>query len=141
MGKMHESFERTYDPAAPSARQFGIVFALVFGVICVWPVLGGQPPRWWSFAVAAGLLAIALLRPRWLARPSRWWMRFAALAGHIVGTLALAILYYSTVVPTGLLMRLFGKDSLHLEFDKEAKSYWIERDQQPAEQDSFTRQF
>jgi hypothetical protein len=39
----------------------------------------------------------------------------------------MGLLFYLTVTPTGLLMRLFRKDPLRLRFDPEAKSYWIER--------------
>ena len=39
----------------------------------------------------------------------------------------MALVYIVTVVPTGLIMRLLGKDLLKQKLDKEAKSYWIER--------------
>ena len=45
----------------------------------------------------------------------------------VVNPLVMGLLFYLTVTPTGLLMRLFGKDPLRLRFDPEAKSYWIER--------------
>jgi hypothetical protein len=40
----------------------------------------------------------------------------------------MGVVFYTTVVPIGLLMRRFGKDPLRLKFDREARSYWIERD-------------
>ena len=40
----------------------------------------------------------------------------------------MGIVFYTTVVPIGLIMRLSGKDPLRLKFDRAARSYWIERD-------------
>jgi hypothetical protein len=40
----------------------------------------------------------------------------------------MGIVFYTTVVPIGLIMRLSGKDPLRLAFDRAARSYWIERD-------------
>ena len=42
----------------------------------------------------------------------------------------MALVYFLTVLPTGLIMRLFGKDLLNRKLDKNAKSYWIERTEQ-----------
>ena len=39
----------------------------------------------------------------------------------------MAIIYFITVVPTGIVMRLLGKDLLNQKLDINAKSYWIER--------------
>jgi len=44
-------------------------------------------------------------------------------------------------MPTGLIMRLFGKDPLRLRFDAEAKSYWIQREPPGPEPDSMRNQF
>ena len=39
----------------------------------------------------------------------------------------MALVYFSTVMPIGLIMRLLGKDLLLQKLDKKAKSYWIKR--------------
>ena len=39
----------------------------------------------------------------------------------------MALIYFVTILPTGLIMRLLGKDLLKPKLDKNAKSYWIER--------------
>jgi hypothetical protein len=40
----------------------------------------------------------------------------------------MALLFFSTITPIGLLMRLTGKDSLRLRRDPAAASYWIARE-------------
>ena len=39
----------------------------------------------------------------------------------------MAIVYFMTVLPIGIIMHLLGKDLLKKKFDYNAKSYWIER--------------
>jgi hypothetical protein len=44
-------------------------------------------------------------------------------------------------MPTGLLMRLFGKDVLRLKFDSQAETYWIPREPPGPPPDSLKQQF
>ncbi len=39
----------------------------------------------------------------------------------------MSLVYFITVLPIGITMRLFGKDLLKPKLDKSVKSYWIER--------------
>ena len=39
----------------------------------------------------------------------------------------MAMVYFITVVPTGITMRLLGKDLLKQKLDNNAKSYWVKR--------------
>jgi hypothetical protein len=60
---------------------------------------------------------------------------------HIVSPVALALVFYLAIMPTGLVMRLFGKDFLRLKRDPQAKSYWIERTPPGPAPDSMKNQF
>ncbi len=67
----HEDFSREHAAKASSDRAFGLVFAAVFAVIGLWPLLGGAGPRWWALAVAAAFAALAFAAPK-LLRPANW---------------------------------------------------------------------
>ena len=77
--------------------------------------------------VAAAFAVVALAIPRALGPLSRAWQGLGKAIHKVVNPVVMGLLFYLTVTPTGLLMRLFGKDPLRLRFDPEAKSYWIER--------------
>ena len=124
-----------------SERGFGIVFAVVFAIVGLWPLLGGGEPRLWALVIAAGLLATALIRPSLLAPANRAWFRFGMLLGAIVTPVVMALVFYLTVTPTALLLRLFGKDPLRRRFDPSVASYWIRRDAEADRQSSMTNQF
>jgi hypothetical protein len=123
----HESYERRDDVQGSSDRSFGIVFAVVFALIGLLPLVFGHPVRLWALAVGAGFLAAALVAPRVLSPLNRVWLRFGLLLHKIVSPLVLGIMFFLVITPIGLLMRAFGKDLLRLQFDKRSSSYWIER--------------
>ncbi len=137
----HEDFSRTDDVAGGSDRAFGLVFAVVFAVIALYPLLAGNPPRLWSLVIAAAFAAVALLRAGLLAPLNRLWTRFGLLLHRIVSPLVLGFMYFAVLTPTGLLLRLFGKDLLALKHDPAAQSYWILRTPPGPAPDSLKQQF
>ena len=75
-------------------------------------------------------LFLAFIAPNTLSLPNKLWFKFGMLLGSIIAPIVMALVYFLTVLPTGLIMRLFGKDLLNRKLDKNAKSYWIERTEQ-----------
>lgn len=124
-----------------SERAFGFVFAVVFVVVGLFPLLGSTAPRWWALGVAAALVGVALLVPRLLTVPNRLWHRLGLLLQRVAHPLVLAFVYFAVVTPTGLLLRTFGKDPLRLRFDPSAASYWIVRQPPGPEPGSMANQF
>ena len=121
-----------------SNRSFGFVICVVCVLIAIWPTLHGESIRiiWSSIAVVFG--GIALGAPGLLSWPNRMWFRFGILLGAIVAPVVMLLVYVTTFVPIGLMLRAFGKDLLSLEIDENSTSYWIERKDKPQ---SMTRQF
>ena len=124
---LHEDFGRSDGVKVGSERAFGLVFAAVFALIGLFPLWNGAPVRLWALVVAAGFAAAAALIPRSLRPLNLLWFRFGMLLHKVVSPIVMGLLFYATVTPTALLMRLFGKDPLRLRFDRSAKSYWIAR--------------
>lgn len=123
----HESFQRAEQIKGSSNRSFGIVFATVFAIVGLLPLIFGSAPRAWALALAGGFALAALAVPGILAPLNRLWLKFGLLLHRVVSPLVLGIMFFLVLTPTGLLMRLLGKDPLRLRFDKDAASYWIDR--------------
>ena len=113
----------------PSEKSFGNVFAVVFFLIAFYPLLDGGDPQLWAVGVAFLLAAVAYLAPRLLALPNKLWFKLGMALGAVIAPIVMGLVYFTTVVPVGLVMRLMGKDLLQQKLDAEAKSYWIERKQ------------
>ena len=55
-------------------------------------------------------------------------MLLAYFIGGIVSRVILVVLFYVVLTPTGLILRLFGKDILDEKLDKRRESYWVKKD-------------
>ena len=140
MDQHHENLKREDVPTS-SSRSFGSVFAAVFVIVALWPLWRHGAPRWWALLIGAVFLALALARPGVLAPLNRIWTRFGLLLHRIVNPVIMGLLFYLSVVPIGIVMRLLGKDLLRLRLDKEAESYWIERKPPGPAPESMSNQF
>ncbi len=110
-----------------SEKSFGVVFSVVFLVIAVYNLGVSMSFSIWAISVSAIFLSLAFLAPKILTIPNKLWLKFGMLLGSIISPIVMALVYFLTVLPTGLIMRLLGKDLLKQKIDKNAKSYWIER--------------
>ena len=95
-------------------RQFGLLFGailvLLFGLLL--PFLIGYSFPMWPWVVALIFATLALLAPTPLTPFYRGWMRFGLVAAFINTRIIMFVLYYVLFVPTGLVMKLFGRDAL-----------------------------
>tara|TARA_B100000787_G_scaffold120993_1_gene90909 strand:- start:182 stop:586 length:405 start_codon:yes stop_codon:yes gene_type:complete len=114
----------------PSSKSFGIVFSIVFLIISLYPLINSEALRSWALLLSVIFLLLAYLAPMILNLPNKLWFKFGMLLGSIVAPITMALVYFITVLPTGLIMRLLGKDLLMQKLDKNAKSYWIKRSEQ-----------
>lgn len=138
---MHEDLRREHDVKRSSERAFGIVFAVVFTVVGIWPFWSQGTVRPWALALAACFLGLGLFWQAPLRPLNRLWLRFGLLLHSIVNPVVMALLFFGTVVPMGLLMRLAGKDPLRLKRDPQAASYWVVRAPPGPAPESMSNQF
>ena len=124
-----------------SNRSFGVVFCVVFALIGCYPLLNEAPVRIWALGVAAVLLLITLLAPQVLAPLNRLWFKFGMLLARIINPVVMFVIYVTTILPIGLILRASGKDLLRQRLDPEESSYWIVRTPPGPEPESLVDQF
>jgi hypothetical protein len=125
---LHEDLARHSDEPRSSERNLGITFAVVLALIGVLKLYRGNASGLYWIAAAVPFLICAYL---WVAplRPLNViWHRIGIFLFNVINPIVMAIVFFASVVPIGLLMRYLGKDPLRLKFDRAARSYWIERD-------------
>jgi Saxitoxin biosynthesis operon protein SxtJ len=138
----HEDFSRTDKLKGSSDRSFGLVIGAAFLLIGTLPLLHApHQPRWWAIGVAIVLVALALSRPALLAPLNKVWQRLGLLLHRIVSPVILGLLFYTTILPVGALMRTFGKDPMRRKADPSADSYWVLREPPGPSPESMTQQF
>ena len=109
-----------------SNKSFGIVFFIVFLLIAIYPLINNGDLRIWSLIIAIIFLILGLINSKVLTPLNKLWFKFGLLLGKVVSPLIMGIIFFLVVTPTGLIMRIIGKDLLNLKFNKK-KSYWIEK--------------
>ncbi|MDA9604049.1 SxtJ family membrane protein [Candidatus Pelagibacter sp.] len=114
------------DTKIGSNKSFGIVFFIVFLLIAFYPLINQENIRIWSLVISLVFLILGLRNSNILSPLNKLWFKFGILLGKIASPIVMGMIYFLVVTPTGLLMRLFGKDILNLKFNNE-KSYWIEK--------------
>lgn len=114
---MKSDIEKT-QPITPSNLSFGLVFATLFLLIGIWPLIHGDSPRGWSILLSVTFALIAFVIPKALSPLNILWAQFGQLLHSIVSPIALGIVFYCVVTPTGLIRRLLGKDPLRLKVNR-----------------------
>ena len=110
----------------PTNRNFGLVFTIVFVIISFWPLLKGGDIRYWSLIISIIFFVLALLNSNLLTPLNKLWMQFGFLLGKIVSPIVMGFIFFLVVTPTGIIMRLLGKDLLNLKKSNQ-KTYWIHK--------------
>ena len=116
----------TKDIKIGSNKSFGIVFTVVFGLIAFWPLIKGNDIRLWSLIISIIFLVLGLINSKILTPLNKLWFKFGIFLGNFIAPIVMSIIFFLVVTPTGIIMKLLGKDLIKLKKNNE-KSYWIEK--------------
>ena len=111
-----------------SNKSFGIVFFVVFLIISLWPMSHGESLRIWSLIISLIFLFLGILNSKILTPLNIIWLKFGELLGIVIAPIVMCILFFLVITPTGLIMKILGKDLLRNKFKKNDKSYWIKKE-------------
>lgn len=143
MTTLHEDLKRQHDVKGSSDRAFGLTVGGILAAIALWWALSDDLGAAGAALGGAGLalLALGAIAPRVLGPLNRAWQQLGLFLGRIVSPVVLGLIYATTIVPIGLLMRLRGKDLLRLRREPELDTYWITKDPPGPAPQTITRQF
>lgn len=139
--KTHKSLYKNESPQSSSNLVFGLIFAVFFSLIGIWPLLWDGDIRWWALTISATFLLTALIIPKSLSFLNQSWMKFGLLMHRFVNPLIMGLIFFVAVTPTALIIRVLGKDPLRRHLERDAKTYWIDRTPPGPEAKSMRHQF
>ena len=125
---IHENLTRDEDVIGSSDRTFGLTLAVICVTVGALKLWGGHGSGWLWFAAATVSVLLALFCATALGPFNRLWLRLGLVLYKVVNPIVMALLFFASVVPTGLVMRALGKDTLRLKRDPNATNYWIVRE-------------
>ena len=106
----------------------GLMVGGIFSIIGLWPMIfRGDSPRTWALALGGALVGLGLVLPASLRYVHQVWMKIGHVLGWINTRILLGVIFYGLITPMGLVMRLFGKDSMHRALVHEANTYRVIR--------------
>jgi hypothetical protein len=120
-------------PAGPSDRNFGYtVGGILIAIAAAKWLWGSGSPIVDIVLVSIGsvLVFFATVAPPILAVPNRLWMKLGLLMFKVVNPVVMFLIYATTFVPIGLLLRLRGRDLLDASIDRQKPSYWLDREEE-----------
>ena len=110
----------------PSNRSFGFVFATVFFLIAIYPLINSGEIKYWSIIISIIFLILGLINSRLLSPLNNLWFKFGIYLGKIISPIIMGIIFFLVVTPIGLIMKILKKDLLNLRYNSK-KTYWINK--------------
>jgi hypothetical protein len=139
--EIHEQFHKDEAPEGGSNRNFGIVFGVFFAILAILNYWHGRTAWPWWLGGSLVFLGLSWLLPSCLRPLNAVWTRFGLVLSRITQPIVMALIFFSSIVPAGLIARSLGKDLLRLRLDKSSPTYWIKRTPPGPASDSFKNQF
>ena len=90
----------------PSNRSFGFVFAALFFLIGIYPIIYSEELRIWSLIIATLFLFLGAINSKILNPLNFLWFKFGMYLGKIISPLIMGIIFFLVVTPIGLLMKM-----------------------------------
>ena len=125
----------------PKNTTFGYFFSTVFILISVYFFYQDNSNLFITFiSISVLLFFISLLKPVMLFPLNKLWMRFGFFLNIIVSPIILGFIFYITIMPIAIIMRMFKRDELRI-IVKKKKTHWINIDYSKEENINFKNQF
>lgn len=126
--------------ARDEGRKFGLQVGAAFLVLAAvgwWR--GRHVTAEWLGVLGAVLIVGGLVAPSLMSPVFKAWMQLAHALSKVTTPIFMGVIYYLVLTPTGLLMRLMGRDPLRAR--EVAGSVWSARDSETAKPARMERQF
>lgn len=125
------------EPKSRDLTILALLLLLIPGLIGSYKVFLKGADSGWYWIAAGVIIAASRLIPPFFRAFFRVWVSMAVTLGYFVSRILLTIVFVVVMIPTGLIMRVVGKDPMERKLDPAAETYWIERE--PAEEGSLER--
>ena len=111
----------------PSNHKFGYFFTFIFFVASMYFLFKEINIAFYILGTFSIVFFLVTIFKAEILRPlNKLWMGLGLVLGMIVSPIVMGAIFFIIFTPIGILMRLFGRDELLLQF-KTKPSYWFER--------------
>ncbi len=124
-------------------RKFSIGASVLFALLATYFLWKGKDVRfvYGFYGVGTVFLLIGMIYPILVKPVYVGWMKFAYLLGEVNTRIILLFVFILTILPIGILFRIFRKDLLDSKLEKSKKSYWLEREKKELDIEGYYKHF
>ena len=90
-------------------------------------IKNGESFNYYFIIISLIFLILGIINSPLLTPLNKLWVKFGEILGLVIAPIVMAIVYFIILTPISLIVRIFGKDLLGVNFSKKVNSYWIER--------------
>ena len=108
-----------------SNKSFGIVFFIFFLIIALYPLIYDKTIHFWPLVVSFIFLFLGLIKPVLLSPMNALWFKFGLFLGKFFAPLIMVVVYFVVIFPTSFLIKIFKKNYLNINYDRNIESYWV----------------
>jgi len=118
----------------PSNKKFGIFFSLIFLILYLYL------SNYFFLTTSVIFLFLSFFYSGSLQPLNKSWFKLGILLGNIISPIVLGFIFFLLITPISVIGKIFKRDHLKINLDKNIKTYWIRRDNSFAKED-FNNQF
>ncbi len=112
-----------------SNRSFGIIFAIFFSILAFYQYFKYDYINYYFITFVILFFTLGIINSIILNPFNRIWVKLGELLGYIIAPIIMMLIYVLTIIPTGIVMKLLGKDILNLKYNNKVSSYWIKKNE------------
>ncbi len=105
-------------------KNFGITFAVILTILSAYDYLYLKSYYKVYLTISFTFYIITMLRPSLYQLPGFYWERFGLLLGVFFSPIILSIVYFLTIIPINLIIRILNIDLINKKISKRKESYW-----------------
>ncbi len=96
-------------------QEFGIILGIFFPIFIgfIIPLIGGHDFKLWTLFLGLASLILAILNPKSLLYPYKFWMKFGLILGFINSHVILGLVFIFVLIPISIVMKMIGYDPLN----------------------------
>lgn len=113
--------------SSSSNRSFGLLFFFVFVILGLWPLKNSENLNYYFIGISIVFLFLGLINSKLLSPLNNSWIKLGEILGLIIAPVVMVVVYFIFLTPISIIVRIFGKDLLNVNFNKKLDSYWVKR--------------
>jgi len=118
----------------PSNKKFGIFFSLIFLILYLYL------SNYFFLTTSVIFLFLSFFYSSFLQPLNKLWFKLGILLGNIISPIVLGFIFFLLITPISVIGKIFKRNPLKIDLDKNIKTYWIRRDNGFSKED-FNNQF